>query len=146
MRLISLLLFLSVLILSVLQFSSIAELQDIQLIQSLETQLLDEYREKSADKLNQSFESDSLGKILHRAADIFTTRITLVSTRKSQSLFPGNTPPVIIIYARFLVENTSEEPLQASRYLRFSPLPDGNWQYTGDSEATDFYLNYLKIR
>lgn len=131
--------------LATLQFSRIARLEDPALVQLIQDQLLDEFRELSADKFNQSLEKDSFGKILNRAADIFTTRITLLDTAQSRGikLNPGSRNTVI--YTRFLVENSSEEPIEVERYMRYSQLPDGTWEYMGLSDLTDYYINFLTI-
>ena len=145
MRMILSLLVLVSLVLGILQFSGIDKLQNPQLIRQLQVHLQDEYRDQSAHRFNQSLEKDSLGKILHRAADLFTTSITLVDTRQSQSILQGGSPDSVIIFARFLVENSSEEPLEVSRYLRFKRVPQNSWIYQGDASVLDFYLKFLPV-
>ena len=145
MRLLLVIFILSTLLLSILQFSGITDLKNPQLIRLTQSQLLEEYREKSADRFNRSIEKEPLGKILHRAADLFTTTLTLVSTRKSQPIYFKNRPARVIIHARFLVENSSEEPLEDERYMVFSLDLNDDWAYIGNTTRQDFYLNFLGI-
>ena len=145
MRLVLLLFILVSLVLGMLQFAGIDKLENPQLIHQLQIHLQDEYRDQSAQRFNQSLEKDSLGKILHRAADLFTTNITLVDTRQSQSVLQSGSPDSVIIFARFLVENSSEEPLEVSRYLRFKRVLDNSWVYQGDASTLDFYLKFLPV-
>lgn len=131
--------------LGTLQFSDFAQLRDPALIQQVQLQLLEEFREKSTDQFNQSLEKEPIGKILHRAADIFTTRVTLVDTSKSQRFRMGNPPGPIIVYARFLVENSSDEPLETERYLHFRHHPESGWTYYGLTTSREYYKNFLTI-
>lgn len=144
MRFILLILLLIVIALSTLLFSGYTEIRNPQLVKALQSQLLVEYREQSADKFNRSLEEESLGRIFNRAADIFTTSITLISTQKSQQISLG-TPASVIIHARFFVENSSEEPLEAERYLRFTLTQNHDWLYAGPASVNDFYLNFLGL-
>jgi len=144
MRFILLILFLIIIAFGSLLLSGFTDIRNPQLIQALQSQLLVEYREKSADKFNQSLEEESLGRIFNRAADIFTTTVTLITTRKSQQISLG-TPTDVIIHARFFVENSSEEPLEDETYLRFNLNQNHDWIYTGPATANDFYLNFLGL-
>lgn len=144
--LLTLFLLLSVVILSMLQFSSIAQLNDPRLISQLQTQLLEKHVEQSADNFNRSLSTETLGKILHRAADLITTRVTLLNTQKSHNLINPDTEKLTIVHARYLIENTSEEPLEETGYLAFSQDAENNWIYRGQSNAQDFYLNFAGFR
>ena len=145
MRLLLTLFILISLLLGVLQFSGIDKLENPHLIAQLRFHLLEEYREQSADRFNQSLEKESLGRIINRAADIFTTNIILVDTRQSQAISLNSSPDSVIIYVRFLVESSSEEPLEVSRYLKFRKIQGNNWVYQGDASVMDFYLKFLPV-
>jgi hypothetical protein len=145
MRLLLFIFLIIILLLGSLQFSGITELRELGLIRQVQQQLLEEHRERSTDQFNKSLEQDTLGKILHRAADIFTTSITLVSTRMSQGILAGARKAPVIVYARYLVENSSEEPLQAEKYMRFNYQQDQGWIYTGNATARDYYKNFFSI-
>lgn len=144
MRFILLILLIIAIALSTLLFSGYTDIRNPQLVKAIQSQLLVEYREQSADKFNRSLEEESLGRIFNRAADIFTTSVTLISTRKSQKISLG-TPTSVIIHARFFVENSSEEPLEAESYLRFTLNQDHDWIFDGPASANDFYLNFLGL-
>ena len=145
MRILLFLFTLIIMALATLQFSSFTQLNDPELIKHVQSYLLDEYREKSADQFNQSLENDSFGKILNRAADIFTTRVTMLNTSKSRGLKLKPGPLKGVVHVRFLVENSSEEPLETERYMNFLRLEDKSWAYTGPTSRRDYYLNFLSI-
>ena len=120
-------------------------MNDPALINQVHANLIEEFREKSADQFNKSLENESFGKILNRAAGIFTTNVTLVNTSKSRGLKLSPGPLKVVVHARFLVESSSEEPLETERYLNFSHMEDKSWIYTGRATRRDYYLNFLAI-
>jgi len=146
MRILLLLITLIAISLATLQFSGITDLDDPKLIREVQSQLLEEYREQSASSFSESLKNDSLGKIINQAANLITTQVTLFSTQQSQSLFSDMVRnPVTIVHAQYLVENSSEEPLEDQSYLKFSKQNFNNWTYVGKSNATEFYLNFLSF-
>jgi len=145
MRLLVFLLTVAVLVLGTLQFSGLTELDDPALVRQVQAQLASEYREKSADNFNLSLENESLAKILHRAADLVTTNITLVSTQLSQGIIPGKGGTNVIVDASFLVENSSENPVKQQRYLKFTRFNTEGWQFTGYASGKNFYMNFLSL-
>lgn len=129
-----------------IEFGQYTRLGDATLIDALRHHLSSEYREKTADDFDRALSRESLGTILNRAADLITTRITLVATRQSSGVnLSGNSPGEVIVHARYLVENTSEEPFANERYLRFTRSETMPWQFAGDATRGDFYLNLMKI-
>ncbi|MEJ2212602.1 MAG: hypothetical protein P8Y20_00690 [Gammaproteobacteria bacterium] len=140
-----LLLLISSAALATLEFTNIARLQNLSLINTLEKHLVEEYRSKTAKDFNQSLDSGSFGQILDRAADMVTTRVTLIATRKSQGINLNNGPVTVIIQARYLVENSSEEPLEKEQYLVFKSDNQQEWTYAGSATLEDFYLNFVRV-
>lgn len=128
-----------------LEFTPLTHLNNHYLLKSLNQQLISEYRKKSTDNFNIDLSKDSLGKIFNKVADMVTTEVTLVSTRKSSGIPLGRKKNKVILHTRYLVENVSEEPLESERYMIFTSNDDVNWRYVGESNATDFYLNLVKI-
>ena len=131
--------------LATLEFSNIARLQNLSLINTLQQHLVDQYRTKTAKDFNQSLDSGSFGQIIDRAADLVTTRVTLISARKSQGINLNNGPVTVIIQARYLVENSSEEPLENEQFLVFKSDNQQDWTFAGNAELEDFYLNFVRV-
>ena len=128
-----------------LEFTSLTHLNNHYLLKSVEQQLVSEYRQKTSENLNMSLSNESLGQIFNKVADMVTTRVTLVSSRKSSGIPLGRKKNKVIVHTRFLVENASEEPLESERYMIFTSPDDINWRYVGESSTQDFYLNLVKI-
>lgn len=131
--------------LATLEFTNVARLQNLSLINALELHLVEQYRSKTAKDFNQSLDSGSFGQILDRAADMVTTRVTLISARKSQGINLNNGPITVIIQSRYLVENSSEEPLESEQYLVFKSDNQQDWTYAGNAKMEDFYLNFVRV-
>lgn len=131
--------------LATLQFSERYQLQDPQLASLIHSLLLEDYRDQSADQFSQSLENESLGRILHRAADVFTTRVMLLDTTVSRGLELQPGPREQIVHVRFLVQKSSEAPLQSTRYLRFSRSSDNQWLFTGSASAVDYWRKFLAL-
>ncbi len=131
--------------LAMLEFTNVARLQNLSLINTLEQHLVEQYRSKTAKDFNQSLDSGSFGQILDKAADMVTTRVTLISARKSQGINLNNGPVTVIIQARYLVENSSEEPLESEQYLVFKSDDQQEWTYAGTASMEDFYLNFVRV-
>ncbi len=131
--------------LSVLEFTPLTHLNNHYLLKSLDQQLTNEYRKKTSNDFNIALDKHSLGQIFNKVADMVTTRVTLISTRKSAGIPLGRKKNKVIIHTRFLVENASEEPLEAERYMIFTSNDNTEWRYVGESNATDFYTNFVKF-
>ena len=128
-----------------LEFSPLTHLNNHYLLKSLDQQLVSEYRKKNSNDFNIALNNQSLGQIFNKVADIVTTRVTLISTRKSAGIPLGRKKNKVIVHTRFLVENASEEPLESERYMIFTSSDNTDWRYVGESNASDFYLNLVKF-
>jgi hypothetical protein len=136
---------LAIVALAALEFSPLTHLNNHYLLKSVDQQLVTEYRNKTSNDFNIALNNESLGQIFNKVADMVTTRVTLVSSRKSSGIPVGRKKHKVIVHTRFLVENVSEEPLESERYMIFTSNDDVNWRYVGESSAQDFYLNLVKI-
>lgn len=142
------LLFLSALViaaLAALEFTALTQLNNHYLLKTVDQQLVSEYRTKTSNDFNMALNNESLGQIINKVADMVTTRVTLISSRKSSGIPLGRKDNKVIVHTRFLVENASEEPLESERYMIFTSNDDINWRYGGESSARDFYLNLVKV-
>jgi len=131
--------------LAALEFTPLTHLNNHYLLNSVNQQLVSEYRKKTSDDFNIALNNESLGQIFNKVTDMVTTRVTLVSSRKSSGIPFGRTKNKVIVHTRFLVENASEEPLASERYMIFTSNDNVNWRYVGESTISDFYLNLVKI-
>ncbi|NNJ91796.1 MAG: hypothetical protein HKP55_08985 [Gammaproteobacteria bacterium] len=131
--------------LATLEFTPLTHLNNHYLLKSVDQQLVSEYRDKTSNEFSITLNNESLGQIFNKVADMVTTRVTLVSSRKSSGIPLGRKKNKVIVHTRFLVENISEEPLESERYMIFTSNDDVNWRYVGESSAQDFYLNLVKI-
>jgi len=131
--------------LAALEFTPLTHLNNHYLLKSVDQQLVSEYRKKTSDDFNTALNNESLGKIFNKVADMVTTRVTLISSRKSSGIPFGRTKNKVIVHTRFLVENASEEPLESERYMIFTSNDNVNWRYVGESSMQDFYLNLVKV-
>jgi hypothetical protein len=132
-------------VLAMLEFSPLTHLNNHYLLKSVDQQLVSEYRKKTSDDFNIALNRESLGQIINKVADMVTTRITLISSRKSSGIPVGRSKSKVIVHTRFLVENASEEPLEAERFMIFTSNDKVNWRYVGESNLPDFYLNLVKF-
>lgn len=142
------LLFVSALIISalaILEFTPLTHLNNHYLLQSIDRQLVSEYRQKTSDDFDIALNKQALEQIINTVTDLVTTRVTLISTRKSSGIPVGRIKNKVIVHTRYLVQNASEEPLQAERYMIFTSNDDENWRYVGESNILDFYLNLVKV-
>ena len=145
MRFILFLFSLAIVALATLEFSPLTHLNNHYLLKTVNHQLVSEYRKKTSSDFNIALDNESLGQIFNKVADMVTTRVTLVSSRKSSGIPLGRTKNKVIVHTRFLVENASEEPLESERYMIFTSNDDVNWRYVGESSMQDFYLNLVKV-
>ena len=135
----------AVLLLSLMQFTSLTRVDDFRLVKAIQSELASQYRKETAQNFNQSLDTESLGRIFNRMADLVTTQVTLITTSKSQGINLHSPTPRVIVKAHYVVENTSEEPLESSRYLKFSTDTAGEWVYDGTATESEFYLHLFSI-
>lgn len=145
MRILLFLFTLAIAALAALEFTPLTHLNNHYLLKSVDQQLVSEYRKKTSDEFNIALDKESLGKIFNKVADMVTTRVTLISSRKSSGIPLGRKKNKVIVHTRFLVENASEEPLESERYMIFTSNDNVNWRYVGESNAQNFYLNLVKV-
>lgn len=145
MRFLLLLFTLVIAALAALEFTPLTHLNNHYLLKAVNQQLVSEYRQKTSGDFNTALKNESLGQIFNKVADMVTTRVTLVSSRKSSGIPLARKKNKVIVHTRFLVENASEEPLESERYMIFTSNDDVNWRYVGESSPQDFYLNLVKI-
>jgi len=131
--------------LAALEFTPLTHLSNHYLLKTVNEQLVSEYRKKTSGDFNNALQNESLGQIFNKVADMVTTRVTLVSSRKSSGIPLGRKKNKVIVHTRFLVENVSEEPLESERYMIFTSNDDVNWRYVGESSPQDFYLNLVTV-
>ena len=126
-----------------LEFSSISDMDDLSLVGAVNEHLLEVNREQSAASFNQSLENESFGNILNRAADLLTTRVAIISMRKSEAIWARQSNRNVIVDVSYALEKTSSDTQQLQNYLLFTSVGPNQWVYRHNSSKTDFYLNYL---
>ena len=140
---ISTLVILIIALFSYVQFSGIRDIKDPGLANTVRTHLLDEHREHATTRLNQSLEQAAIGNLINNAADLLTTRISVLKMEKSQIIASGNNASNVIVHVIYFLENTSETAQKYEAYLKLSQTASQDWIYHHRSTAVDFYLNFV---
>lgn len=145
MRLLNFFLLLVLLTIVLFYNFGLTDIKDPQLASNLQQHLLKEQRKQSVKQLNHSFDNDSLGKIMSRAASVLTTDVTILNSRVSRPLFDSKTNTEVVVYCRYFAENSSDQTREQTKYLRFGRDLQGQWSFTRETDMTGFFRRFISI-
>jgi hypothetical protein len=115
---------------------------DDDLMQRVNTLLMDEYAPHVAGKLRDAYDSGNKDKIAASVKSITSTEINIASVRASYPIFKFSTPKEVVIKVVFSLDSATESGEERTLYYLFRHGVFG-WQYQYITSSFSYYLNFM---
>ena len=115
---------------------------DDELMQRIDTLLMDEYTHYVAENLRTAYDKDATGKRDQSVKSILSTKVNIVAVQASSPLFDFSMPKDVVIKVVFSFDDDTETGEQRTIYYLFRRGVLG-WQYQYITTSLSYYLNFI---
>lgn len=114
---------------------------DEELMQRIDTLLMDEYSPYVADKMRTAFDAGDASKIKATADSVTSTRVNIIAVKASYPILSFSLPKDVVVKVVFSLDDASETGEQRTIYYLFKRGVFG-WQYQYITSSVSYYLNF----
>lgn len=115
---------------------------DKDLMQRIETLLMDEYSPYVAEKMRAAVSTGDEAKIEASVKSVTSTKVTLISVQASYPLLKFSLPRDVVIKVVFSLDDAEVRGEEKTIYYLFKHGVFG-WQYQYITSSMRYYLNFL---
>lgn len=115
---------------------------DKDLMQRIETLLMDEYSPYVAEKMRAAVSTGDEAKIEASVKSVTSTKVTLISVQASYPLLKFSLPRDVVIKVVFSLDDAEVRGEEKTIYYLFKHGVFG-WQYQYITSSIRYYLNFL---
>lgn len=115
---------------------------DKDLMQRIDTLLVDEYSPYVAEKMRAAVSTGDEAKIEDSVKSVTSTKVTLISVQASYPLLNFSLPKDVVIKVVFSLDDATERGEERTIYYLFKRGVFG-WQYQYITSSMRYYLNFL---
>jgi hypothetical protein len=115
---------------------------DDDLMQRVNTLLMDEYAPHVAGMLRDAYDSDNKDKMVESVKSITSTKVNIASVQASYPIFKFSMPKEVVIKVVFSLDSSTEAGEERTIYYLFKHGVFG-WQYQYITTSISYYLNFM---